>query len=67
MVGATGVEPVTPAVWRQCFLLWLTKNQPHTHTDPACMCLIVTGMDWRGLLSVTFWSHYPDQKGDPNP
>ena len=45
MVGAAGFEPATPAVWRQCFLRCITLNQPHTHTDPACMWLEWTGVD----------------------
>ena len=62
MVGATGIEPVTPAVWRQFFLPGLTLNQPLTHTDPARMWLIVTPMDWSGHIPVTFWSQWSRRK-----
>ena len=56
MVGVRGFEPPAPASRRQCFLLGLTINQPHTHSDPARMWLKTTQMDWNGQMLVTFWS-----------
>ena len=37
MVGVKGFEPPAPASRRKYFLLGLTINQPHTHSDPARM------------------------------
>ena len=64
MVGVRGFEAPAPVSRRQFFLLGLTINQPHTHSDSACMWLKTTQTDWNGQMLVTFWAQW---RGIPSP